>query len=175
MEFHPDECNVLTISQKANPIKFEYELHGQTLKSVNTAKYLGCLITSDLCWTKYINSICGKANKTLEFLHRNLNIGSTTTKQNAYDSLVRPIVEYASTVWDPYTQKDIHTLEMVQRRGTRYVCSKLENRSSVDTMLDTLKWKTLQCRRKEARLNMLYKIQNKEVAISTENKLIPPS
>ena len=136
-----DECNVLTISQKANPIKFEYELHGQTLKSVNNAKYLGCLITSDLRWTNHINSICGKANKTLGFLHRNLNIG--TTKQNAYNSLVRPIVEYASTVWDPYTQKDIHTLEMVQRRGARYICNKHGNRSSVDTMLDTLKWKTL--------------------------------
>ena len=63
---------------------------------------------------------------------------------------------------------------MVQRRGARYVCNKHGNRSSVDTMLDTLKRKTLQRRRKEARLDMLYKIQNKEVAISTENRLIPP-
>jgi hypothetical protein len=142
---------------------------------VNNAKYLGCLIASDLRWTNHINSICDKANKTLGFLRRNLNIGSTTTKQNAYNSLVRPIVEYASTVWDPYTQKDIHTLVMVQSKGARYVCNKHGNRSSVDTMLDTLKWKTLQRRRKEARLNMLYKIQNKEVATSTENRLIPPS
>ena len=117
MEFHPDKCNVLTISKKANPIKFEYKLHGQTLKSVNNAKYLGRLITSDLRWTNHINSICGKANKTLGFLRRNLNFGSTTTKQNAYNSLVRPIVEYAATVWDPYTQKDIHILEMVQQRS----------------------------------------------------------
>ena len=73
----------------------------------------------------------------------NLNIGSTTTKQNAYNSLVRPIVEYASTVWDPYTQKDIHTLEMVPCIGARYICNKHGNRSSVDTMLDKLKWKTL--------------------------------
>ena len=70
-------------------------------------------------WTNHINSICGKANKTLGFLRRNLNIGSTTTKQNAYNSLVRLIVEYASTVWDPYTQ-DIHILEMVQCRRARY-------------------------------------------------------
>ena len=92
-------------------------------------------------------------------------------KTNTYSSLVRPIAEYASTVWDPYTQKDIHTPEMVQRRGARYVCNKHGNRSIIDTMLDTLKWKTL----KRRRLNMLYKIQNKEVAISTENRLIPPS
>ena len=175
MEFHPDKCNVLTISKKANPIKFEYKLHGHTLKSVNNAKYLGCTITSDLTWTNHINNICGKANKTLGFLRRNLNIGSTTTKQNAYNSLVRPIVEYASTVWDPYTQKDIHTLEMVQRRGARYVCNKHGNRSSVDNMLNTLEWTSLEQRRKEARLHMLYKIHNKEVEISPVNRLIPPS
>ena len=136
---------------------------------MNNAKYLGCLIASDLRWTNHINSICDKANKTLGFLRRNLNIGTTMTKQNAYNSLVRPIVEYASTVWNLYTQKDIHTLEKVQCRGARYVCNKHGNISSVDTMLDTLKRKTQQRRRKEARFNMLYKIQNKEVAISTEN------
>jgi hypothetical protein len=37
MEFHPYKCNVLAISKKANLIKFEYKLHGQTLKSVNNA------------------------------------------------------------------------------------------------------------------------------------------
>ena len=38
---------------------------------------------------------------------------------------------------------------MVQHREARYVCIKHGNRSSVDTMLDTLKCKTLQRRRKE--------------------------
>jgi hypothetical protein len=58
--------------------------YGHTLESVQSAKYLGCLISSELRWTKHINSIFGKANKTLVFQRRNLNIGSTTVKQNAY-------------------------------------------------------------------------------------------
>jgi hypothetical protein len=145
-----------------------------TLESVESAKYLGCLISSDLRWTKHINSICGKANKTLGFLRRNLNIGSATVKQNAYNSLVRPIVEYVSTVWDPYTQNDSHTLEMVHRRGARYVCNRQGNRSSVDSKLDTLKWKSLQHRRRDARLHMLYKTYHEDVAISKEERLIPP-
>jgi hypothetical protein len=35
-------------------------------------------------------------------------------------SLVRPTLEYASSVWGPYQQNDIHRLEMVQRRDARY-------------------------------------------------------
>jgi hypothetical protein len=46
--FHPEKCNVLTISRKIKPIKHEYKLHGRILKSVEVDKYLGCHITSDL-------------------------------------------------------------------------------------------------------------------------------
>jgi hypothetical protein len=48
------------------------------LESVDKAKYLGVTITEDLKWESQINNICGKANKTLGFLRRNLNIGSTS-------------------------------------------------------------------------------------------------
>ena len=49
------------------------------------------------------------------------------------------------------------------------------NRSSVDNMLTTLEWTPLEQRRKDARHHILYKIYNKEVAINSENRLIPPS
>jgi hypothetical protein len=112
-------------------VKYQYNLHRHILESVNNAKYLGCQITSDLRWSDHIN-ICGKANRTLGFLQRNLNIGSTSVKENAaYKTLVRPTLEYASTVWDPYHQKDIQQLEMVQRRGAIYVSNRFGNRSSL--------------------------------------------
>lgn len=46
--FHPERCNVLTISRKIKPIKHEYKLHGHILKSIEIDKYLGCHIASDL-------------------------------------------------------------------------------------------------------------------------------
>ena len=36
-----------------------------------------------------------------------------------YVSLVRPHLEFASTVWNPYLAGDIETLEKVQRRAKR--------------------------------------------------------
>ncbi|KAK6169191.1 hypothetical protein SNE40_020289 [Patella caerulea] len=175
MEFHPNKCNVLTISRKQNPLRHQYTLHGHILEAVTRAKYLGCLLTSDMRWNDHISSICGKANKTLGFLRRNLNISSIKVKENAYKSLVRPLVEYASSVWDPYQQKDIYRLEMIQRRAARYVSNRFGNRSSVDHMLNHLNWRSLEQRRKDARLTLLYKIVNDKVCIEKSGRLITPS
>ena len=99
-----------------------------------------------------------KANRTIGFLKRNLNICSTTVKQNAYKALVRPLVEYTSPVWDPYRQTEIDRIEMVQRRAATYVTNSHNNRSSVNQMLEHLEWKSMEQRRKDARLTMMYKI-----------------
>ena len=174
MAFHPDKCNVLTITRKRKPIVKEYVLHGHTLESLKSAKYLGCTISSDLKWNEHIKNICTKANKTIGFLKRNLNINNTTIKETAYKSLVRPTLEYASTVWDPYQQNNKNRLEMVQRRAARYVTNRYHNTSSVSDMLNQLEWKTLEDRRRISRLAMMYKLANGMVRVDTENILIPP-
>ena len=138
MAFHPDKCNVLTITRKRKPIVRDYHLHGHTLEAVKSAKYLGCTISDDLKWNEHTRNICNKANKTIGFLKRNLNINNTRIKETAYKSLVRPTVEYASSVWDPYQQNDKHRLEMVQRRAARYVTNRHHNTSSVNEMLKDL-------------------------------------
>ena len=95
-------------------------------------------------------------------------------KEKAYTALVRPAVEYASSVWDPHLQKDINKLEMIQRRSARYITNKYHNTSSEETLLQKLQWPTLEERRKKARLTLLNKLANREVNIDAGNKLIPP-
>jgi hypothetical protein len=174
MSFHPDKCNVLTISRENNTIPTSYKLHGHTLKTVESAKYLVCTFTSDLRWNDYVNNICNKANRTIGCLKRNLNIGYTTVKQNIYNALVRPLVGYAIPVWNPHHQTEIDRIEMVQRRAARCVTNSHNNRSSVNQMLEHLEWKSLEQRRKDARLTMMYKITNEKVTIPKEGRLIPP-
>ena len=123
---------------------------------------------------QHIHYITSKANKTLGFLHRNLKIPSIRIKEQAYFTLARPLVEYASTVWDPFAQTDINKLDAVQRRAARYVANNHRNRSSVSNIIERLKWRPLADRRKDARLVMLYKIDRELVAINKENRLIPP-
>ena len=87
----------------------------------------------------------------------------------AYIGLVRPIIEYCSTVWDPYQKKYITQLEAIQRRAARYVCSNYDYRASVTEMLQRLQWESLEYRRQRNRLIMLFKIHHSLIAI------VPPA
>ena len=75
MKFHAIKCNVLSITGTWTPFQADYALHGHTLSRVTSAKYLGVTITDDLKWDSHISEICAKANRTIGFLRRNLNIG----------------------------------------------------------------------------------------------------
>jgi hypothetical protein len=175
MEFHPGKCQVLSITRNRKTINHQYQLHGHTLEHVKEAKYLGVTITSDLRWNKHINNISAKANRTLGFLKRNIRIRSQTLKETAYKTLVRPSVEYASTVWDPCHLKPIKQLEMVQRRSARYVLRRHNNTSSVTDMLSELGWSSLQERRQHQRLSMMYKIHHGLVGIQKDRYCTPPA
>ena len=113
-----------------------------------------------------------KANQTLGFLRRNLGNFPELTKELAYKALVRPHLEYASPVWDPWMDKHIKQMEAVQRRyrSARFVknCWK-RTPGTVTNLLNDLDWPSLQDRRKIARLTLFHK------AIHGESGLEIPS
>jgi hypothetical protein len=171
MQFHPDKCEVISISRKKNPEVHDYTIHGHQLKHVNSVKYLGLTISHDLRWNKHVDKVVSKSNNTLNFLRRNLRIKNPDVKTQAYKSLVRPLLEYSSTVWDPHTIELKNKLEMVQRRAARYTLNRYRSTDSVTAMLKTLSWPTLAQRRLQARLTMMYKINHDLVSIDTHNYL----
>jgi len=104
---------------------------------------------------KHIDNICSRANSSLGFIRRNVNIGNPRVKGQAYQSYVRPVLEYSSTVWDPYTVGSIKKIESVQRRAARFTLGRYRRTSSVNAMRTR---KPLASRRHAARLLMFYKI-----------------
>ena len=82
-------------------INASYSLEGRVLDNVEKIKYLGVTITNDLKWNTHVSNICTKANRTLGFLRRNLAACPRDVIESAYKGLVRPIMEYGSSVWDP--------------------------------------------------------------------------
>jgi hypothetical protein len=158
MEFHPAKCNVLRITKKKTKIIHRYTLHSHILEEVSSAKYLGVTISDDMSWNHHIDSTIAKANSKLGFLKRNLKIKDRKLKEKAYIAIVRPSTEYCSTVWDPHTQQQSRSLEMVQRRAARWVTGRYHNTSSVTDMLSDLGWRDLAQRRVDSRVMMMYKI-----------------
>ena len=115
-------------------------------------------LQSNLSWNCCMDQTVKKANSMLGFLRRNLRVSNESTNTSAYRSMVRPLLEYCSTVWDPCTQEHIQKIEMVQRRAARYVTNRYHNTSSVTSMLDHLEWETLESRWAKNQLVMFFKV-----------------
>jgi len=79
MQFHPDKCFVLRVTNKRNIINTTYNIHGKQLKNVNKAKYLGVMLSNKLSWKKHVDLMTAKANNTRIFLQRNLPKSDKTT------------------------------------------------------------------------------------------------
>jgi hypothetical protein len=107
MEFKPDKCEVITITNKRSHINYPYNIHGKELVHVQHAKYLELTFSNN----KHIDNITKKAKATCAFLRRNINSCSRQVKVQCYTTLVRSNLEYAATVWDPYTKFNINKLK----------------------------------------------------------------
>ena len=79
----------MSVTRSKTPFKYNYILKEHTFESVDTAKYLGITISSNMTWNAHINNITSKAQKLLGFFRRNLQIKNEHTKSMAYKSLVR--------------------------------------------------------------------------------------
>ena len=148
-------------------------LEGTVLDNVENIKYLVITITNDLKWNTHISNICTKANRTLGFLRRNLS-ACPQDIESAYKGLVRPVLEYGSTVWDPSGIRLQEELEKVQKRATTFVTGNyIYDTGCMTGILEQLKWESLKKRRRGSRIIMLYKGLKSAASIPT-NDLDPP-
>ena len=74
---------------------------------------------------------------------------------------MRPVLDYGSSVWDPPSPQGVvlqEELESVQQRTARFVTGNYSYETgSMTGILGQLKWESLQKRRKDNRLILLYK------------------
>ena len=150
-----------------------YRLHGEILETGSCAKYLGVDITSDLSWGSHVDRITNSANKTLGFIKRNVRTKMSGVREAAYNTLVRPQVEYAAAIWDPHTKVKTEQIEKVQWWTARWTTCNFDRMASVLAMLETFGWRTLELRRADSRLCLFYKIVNKMVAVPLPDYIKP--
>ena len=119
----PEALFILSINNKSSRY---YQLEKHTLQEVQDNPYLGLQISYDLKWSIHINNVCKKAYATLGFLRRNLRNVPETCRNTTYVTLVRSIMEYGATIWNPYLKEDIDRLERIQNRAISFAKKRLQ-------------------------------------------------
>ena len=118
--------------------------------------------------------ICTKAYRTLGLLKRNLSACPEKVKLQAYKGLIRPVLEYASTAWDPWQDCLQKKLEAVQKSAARFITSNYSyEEGSMTNIMNKLKLDSLKERRKQNRLILFCKGIKHQANIPTEILKIP--
>ena len=159
MSFNEDKWYILHKTKKRRRVINTYLMNGIRLQSQTHNPYLGVELQDDLKWDTHITNATSKENKCPGFLRRNLARCPERVKEQAYNAIVRPHLEYASSALDPFLKKDISRIEAVQRRALRFVTNNYDRSSGTVTELyRRLSWDMLEKMRTIQRLCMFQKI-----------------
>ena len=117
-------------------------------------------------WNTHISNIGTKAHKTIGFLSRILYPCPQDVKKAAYKILVRPVLEYGSSVWDPQADVLQEDLESVQKPAARFVTGNHNNETGITLRL---KLESLNKRREYNRLILFYKGLKGKASLPTDD------
>ncbi len=76
MPFNVNKCQILQVVTRNQ--KFEYEINGTKLESVQCVRDLGVTIASSLKFSQQCKDAAGKANRMLGFINRNFSFKNKT-------------------------------------------------------------------------------------------------
>ena len=88
-------------------------------------------------------------------------------------ALVRPLLEYSNSVWDPYQKELINKIENIQKKAARFTTNTYDKTTSITQLIKDLIWDTLQNRGTANRLTILHKARQGHLALPVENLLQP--
>ena len=174
MTVNVNKCAVMRMSRNKCAIVPKYFFNNSVIPVVEEFKYLGVFISNTCSWQRHIQYVTSRGNQMLRFVKRNFEGCPREVKEIVYTSLVTPLIEYASCVWDPNAEGMKRNLEMIQRRAARFTLNDHSRESNVTDMLSAIGWDTLEARRKVSRLCFLFKLYHDDSRHDTENIILRP-
>ena len=147
----------MTFSEWAEQWRVTFNAAKTVLNRVTTHKHLGMTFSDDMKWGAHIDAILKKAFNRLNGIRRLKQVITRTVKETLYKSLVLPLVEYGSVLFDNCSAALKLRLERLYRNAAVIVTGAFRN-TSFARLLNELGWDTLDDRRKLARLSLYKKI-----------------
>ena len=151
---------------KQTKTSISYTLKFHTLDTVHEEVDLGVTVDDQLKFSKHIDTKISKANKLLGLKRHTFKFLTADTLTLLYKSLIRPHVEYATSVWSPHLKGDKDKIEKLQRRATKLI-PELRDKTYTER-LQSLKLPTLEHRRLRADLILVYKYTHNLIKLDTK-------
>lgn len=157
-------------TSKTAALKFErmkhdfvpsYLLNGEIIKFSSLERDLGVQIDSKLNFKCHIQNVVNKCFRIYGWIVRTVVNRDSVVVLSLYKSLIRPNLEYASSVWNPLAVGQIQKLEKVQRKLTKYI---IEKNTPYEKRLELLQLPSLRWRRLFLDLLRVYEILQMESA-----------
>jgi hypothetical protein len=149
-----DKCKLIHYGR--NNLEFDYFMDGHKVEAVNEERDLGVTFDGSLKFSIHIRNIVNKANSRLGIIKRNFSNISKEVLLPLYKSLVRPLLEYCSVIWNPILKSDYIEIEKVQKRAKELVPA-IRNLDYKDR-LKYLKLDSLGFRRRRNDMIQVYRI-----------------
>ena len=154
MEFNTTKFEVLKIGSNSDlkkNIKYTNPT-GEEIPETDLAKDLGVYFNSSGDFSDHIKIKVSKAKQIAGYIMRTFLSRKPEILLILLRSLVLPIIDYSSIIWNPHTYQDIATLESVQRNYT----SKLEGMSDMNYYQRLKSLKLYSSERRRDRYSILY-------------------
>ena len=151
-----DKVKAMVITRKKNRPAPNISLQGHCIEQVSSFKLLGVTVSDDLSWRDHILSVCARSKKLLGFIYRDFGVASKSCLNQLYKSLVLPVLDYSSAVWDPPHKIHQEALEGVQSFAARIVSHRWNVDS--DQLKLSLLWPSLSTRRLVQKLCVCHSI-----------------
>ena len=170
------KCCVLSFGK---PVLPTYYMKDVQLSNVNEYRDLGVLVDNQCLFRQHVSTICQKAYTATNVLFRCFNTDNANALIRGYKSFVRPLLEYCSTVWNPFIHAKYYLgmtdeLENIQRYFTRrlYYRCRLDCNHDYMARINHLQLESLELRRIYNDMTMVFKIVHKFTDLNDSNLLI---
>ena len=167
MEISTDKCSVMLISYSKSHPALSLFLDTVELPESEITKDLGIFIDNKLKLSSHIDKISAKAKQRVGLIFKCFVTRDVKILTKAYVTYVRPLLEYATAIWNPTSIGLIDKLESVQRQFSKRIpaCGHLSYLERINFLnLETLEW-----RRLKYDLVLTYKIVFNKIDLDAKN------
>jgi hypothetical protein len=166
-----DKCSVLQLGPRSSRVpQAKYKLCSNALSVCKSIRDLGIVVDSGLNFAEHVSIITRKALLRCKLILKCFCSRNRDLLVKAYVTYVRPLLEYASSVWSPHHLYLISKLEKVQRYFTKRLPGMWH--LPYEQRLTSLNLRSLQNRRMLGDLSLCYQIVKHNIDTSLSHSLI---